>query len=84
MHRYYDQKHAQYGSLRVINEDRVDAHTGFGTHGHREFEIFSYVVSGELEQYVFPFLSVIYLDADSATVATRWATARCSSAETCK
>ncbi|KAH9072245.1 RmlC-like cupin domain-containing protein [Lactarius deliciosus] len=32
-----------------MNEDRVDAHTGFGTHGHREFEIFSYVVSGELQ-----------------------------------
>ena len=31
----------------------MEAHTGFGTHGHREFEIFSYVVSGELEQYVY-------------------------------
>lgn len=46
---YQDAKHSQYGPLRVINEDRVAAHTGFGTHGHREFEIFSYVVSGELE-----------------------------------
>ncbi|KAH9023210.1 pirin domain-containing protein [Lactarius pseudohatsudake] len=46
---YYDPRHAQFGSLRVLNEDRVDAHTGFGTHGHREFEIFSYVVSGELQ-----------------------------------
>ena len=44
----------QFGSLRVINEDRVQPKTGFGTHSHREFEIFSYVVSGELEQYVFP------------------------------
>ena len=33
-----------------MNEDRVAAHTGFGTHSHREFEIFSYVVAGELEQ----------------------------------
>lgn len=51
--RYSDDEHSHYGPLRVINEDRVDAHTGFGAHGHREFEIFSYVVSGELEQYVF-------------------------------
>jgi redox-sensitive bicupin YhaK (pirin superfamily) len=47
---YHDPRHSQFGSLRVLNEDRVDAHTGFGTHGHREFEIFSYVVSGELQQ----------------------------------
>lgn len=47
---YHDPLHSQFGSLRVLNEDRVEAHTGFGTHGHREFEIFSYVVSGELRQ----------------------------------
>ncbi|KAF8993451.1 RmlC-like cupin domain-containing protein [Cyathus striatus] len=35
--------------LRVLNEDRVDAYTGFDTHSHQEFEIFSYVVEGELE-----------------------------------
>jgi len=46
---YQDGEHDQYGSLRVINEDRVDSNTGFGTHGHREFEIFSYFVAGELE-----------------------------------
>jgi quercetin 2,3-dioxygenase len=40
----------QFGSLRVINEDRVAPHTGFGAHSHREFEIFSYVVAGELQQ----------------------------------
>ena len=50
---YYDPQHEQFGCLRVINEDRVEPRTGFGTHAHREFEIFSYVVSGELEQYVF-------------------------------
>jgi redox-sensitive bicupin YhaK (pirin superfamily) len=49
---YQDQTHSQFGSLRVINEDRVAAHNGFGTHSHREFEIFSYVVAGQLEQYV--------------------------------
>ena len=49
---YYDPQHEQFGCLRVINEDRVEPRTGFGTHAHREFEIFSYVVSGELEQYV--------------------------------
>ena len=36
----------------MINEDRVEPKTGFGTHAHREFEIFSYIVDGELEQYV--------------------------------
>ncbi|KDR67746.1 hypothetical protein GALMADRAFT_79627 [Galerina marginata CBS 339.88] len=46
---YQDSKHELFGSLRVINEDRVAPRTGFGTHSHREFEIFSYVVAGELE-----------------------------------
>jgi redox-sensitive bicupin YhaK (pirin superfamily) len=51
LHRsYYDNEHSQFGSLRVINEDRVAPKTGFGTHAHREFEIFSYIVDGELEQ----------------------------------
>lgn len=50
--RYQNSEHELFGSLRVINEDRVAPRTGFGTHSHREFEIFSYVVSGELEQYV--------------------------------
>ena len=47
---YYDPRHTKFGNLRVLNEDRVEPHTGFGTHGHREFEIFSYIVNGELEQ----------------------------------
>ncbi|KAJ7303014.1 RmlC-like cupin [Mycena albidolilacea] len=46
---YQDQTHSQFGALRVINEDRVAAYNGFGTHSHREFEIFSYVVAGQLE-----------------------------------
>ncbi|KAJ7691950.1 pirin domain-protein domain-containing protein-containing protein [Mycena rosella] len=46
---YQDNTHSQFGALRVINEDRVAPRTGFGTHSHREFEIFSYVVAGQLE-----------------------------------
>jgi len=46
---YHDNANQQFGPLRVINEDRVAPHTGFGTHSHSEFEIFSYVVAGELE-----------------------------------
>jgi redox-sensitive bicupin YhaK (pirin superfamily) len=45
---YYDPRHIQFRALRVINDDTVEPGRGFGTHSHRDMEIVSYVLEGEL------------------------------------
>lgn len=48
---YFDPHWVEYGPLRVINDDRVAPGAGFGKHGHRDMEILTYILSGELEHH---------------------------------
>ena len=45
---YHNRNNMRFGSLRVMNDDFIQAHSGFGTHPHRDMEIITYVLSGEL------------------------------------
>jgi len=46
---YYDPEHMSFRSLRGMNNDRIEPDNGFGTHPHKDMEIISYIIEGELE-----------------------------------
>jgi redox-sensitive bicupin YhaK (pirin superfamily) len=48
---YYDPKNMNYGVLRVVNDDDVRSHSGFGRHPHRDIEIVSYIIDGNLTHW---------------------------------
>lgn len=57
--RYQRSGHESFGALRAINESRVSPRTGFGVPSHSDFEVFSYIVSGELQQSVIIIICII-------------------------
>lgn len=76
---YHDPKHMGISSLRVINDDWVEPGQGFGTHGHRDMEIISYVVEGALEhqdssgnKYVIPAGEVQLMSAGSGIMHSEY------------
>ena len=58
--RYGDSDDVGFRHLRILNEDKIESSTGVGANPHREFEIFSYTMDGELEQCVLQPLSLVH------------------------
>lgn len=76
---YYAPKHKGISALRVINDDTVDPGAGFGTHGHRDMEIISYVLEGSIEhedsmgnKFVVPAGEVQRMSAGSGVVHSEY------------